>query len=894
MVSKARSWMRSLWQRARVERDMDTELRTHIEHCADGLVSAARARGESMSREEALRRARLEFGAVDKTKEECREARGADVMETFTQDLRYGARSMMRTPGFTLIAILALALGIGANTAIFSVVSAVMLRPLAYHDPDKLITILRGEQGSPISVANYIDYRDQAKSFEALGAAEVTSANVTGADDAEHITGLRLTQNILPLLGVEPIAGRWFAEGEDKNGADHEVILSYQLWQRRFSGDPNVVGKTVTMNNEGYTIVGVMPKDFKFAPFWATNAEFWTPLAFGDRVTQRGGSSLRLFGRLKSGVTLEQARAEMATITALLEQQYPGSNRGVLVTPLKEKVVGKIATPLLVLLGAVGFVLLIACANVGHILLARSAARQKEFAVRTALGANRGRVIRQFLTENLLLSAMGAIAGLVLAVWATRALVALSPASIPRVESITVDWRVMLFLLGISVLSSVAFGLAPALQASAVNLSDTLKEGGRANSDSIARNRLRSFLVASEFALALMLLVGAGLLVRSFFALEAVDPGFNPHNVLTMIVSVSGTKEADPERRMIFYQQMMEQIRALPGVESVAGVNHLPLIGDLWGFSYMVEGRPRPRAGDFPEAAFRIATPGYFQTMRMPLLRGRDFSATDTTKAPGVVIINERLAHDLFPGEDPIGKRITFDTDKTEGQEWETIIGVSKNAKQISWAGDVYPETYVAASQNEQFGGSPGSHIDYITLVVRTSDAFAGGPAAMAASVKDTVRSFDRNLPISQIVTMDRAVDDATAEPRFETTLFAGFAALALILAAVGIYGVMSYSVSRRTHEIGVRMSLGASQSDVLLLVVRQGMLLAIAGAAAGLAGALVLSRLMTDLLYGVKARDPLTFVAVASVLLVVGFAASYIPARRATKVDPMVALRYE
>jgi putative ABC transport system permease protein len=882
LASRLRSWIRTTLRRPQLESEMEAEIRFHVDAQTDDLIR------QGVPRPEAARRARIEFGAIENTKEQCREATGAMLLETFLQDLRYGVRSMRRSPGFTVVAVMALALGIGANAAIFSVVNAVLLRPLAYKDSNGLVTLLhRGDD--PVAVANYIDWRDQSRSFEAMGAADYWSVNLTGVAAPERLLGLRVTQNLLPMLGVHPLIGRLFAEGEDRVGAEHEVILSHNLWQRRFSGDANILGKTILLDGASYVIVGVMPQGFRFSPFWATHAELWAPNAFGDRVQNRGGNSLRIFARLKSGVTLEQARAEIAGITAHLEQQFPGTNREVVVTPLKEKVVGKIETPLLVLLGAVGFVLLIACANVAHMLLARAATRQKEIAVRTALGARRLRVIRQFLTENLLLAFIGGCAGLLLAMWGTRALVALSPGNIPRLDSITIDARVVFFLLAITALTSVAFGLAPAMQASAVNLTDTLKESGRGTSDGIDRNRLRSFLVASEFALALILLIGAGLMIRSFFALRAVDPGFNPHNVLSMVVSVAGSKEAEPGHRAIFYRELLEHVRVLAGVESAGGINHLPLEGDMWGWPFRIEGRSKPRPGESPSAVYRIATPGYFQSMRLPLLQGRNIDATDDAKAPGVVVINERAARTFWPNENPIGKHITF-SGNADVTVWLTIIGVVKDAKQGDWAAKPYPEVYLAAFQNAEFLESPESHFQYITLVAHT----AGDPAALAAAIKSTVWSIDRNLPVSEVVTMDDVVDRANAQPRFETMLLGVFAGVALIMAAVGIYGVVSYSISRRTHEIGIRVSLGASRSEILVLVLRQSLLLALIGSGVGMAGALLLARLMTKLLYGVPPTDALTFVGVTVLLLSVALTASYIPACRATRVDPIVALRYE
>ena len=881
--SRLSSWVRVTIFRSRAENEMDTELWFHVETYAEDLIR------RGVPAEEARRRALVEFGGMQNAKEYCRDARGANTVESFFQDLRYGARSMRRSPGFTAVAVIALALGIGANAAVFSVVNAVLLRPLAFKDPGRLVTVMHNKN-NPVAVANYIDWRDQSRSFEEMAAADYWTPNLTGTDPPEHLWGLQVTQNMFPMLGVAPMMGRWFVVGEDTKGSDHEVILSARLWQRRFNGDPNILGKTITLNGEAYEIVGVMPPEFKFAPFWATHAELWVPETLGDRILNRDGNSLRIFARLKPGVTLAQAQAEIKGITARLEKLYPGTNRSVTVTPLRTMVVGDIETPLLVFLGAVGFVLLIACANVAHMLLARSAARQKEIAVRTALGAGRLRLVRQFLTENLLLAAIGGTAGLVLAIWGTRALVALSPANIPRLDSVTIDARVVLFLIGVTVLTSVVFGLLPAMNASAVNLSDTLKESGRGTSEGMRRNRFRNFLVVSEFALALMLLIGAGLMIRSFAALKSDDPGFNPHNVLSMVVSVAGSKEAAPGHRAIFYQQLLDRVRALPGVEAAGGINHLPLAGDLWGWPFTIEGRPKSQPGESPWGIYRIVTPGYFHAMRLPLLRGRDISAEDSANAPGVVIINERAAARYWPGEDPIGKRITFDDGKSSNPTWLTIIGIAKNAKQGDWTDKPQQEVYLAAFQNQQYLNDPGSHFAYMTLIVRA----AGDPGLLTSAVKDAVWSFDRNLPISQVLTMDGVVADANAEPRFEMLLLGMFAAVALALAALGIYGVMSYSVTRRTHEIGIRVSLGASRGNILLLIVKQGMLLALIGSTAGIGGALLLSRLMTKLLYGVHPNDPITFCAVAIILMIVALAASYIPARRAMRVDPMVALRHE
>ncbi len=640
------------------DRELQEEMRLHLElrqqsHVREGLSPGA-----------ARTAAQRQFGNATLLGERSGDAWGWRGLQNFAQDLRYGGRSLLRTPGFTLLAILTLALGIGANTAIFSVVNAVLLNPLAYRDPDRLVTILHSVN-NPVAPANYIDWRDGTRSFDAMAAAEYWSPNLTGVDSPEHITGLRVTQNMFPLLGIAPLMGRTFLTGrrdetglagvtglaglagvsaKDQPGEEHEIVISYRLWQRRFNGDPQVLGKTVILDGQGYTIVGVMPASFKFAPFWATHAELWAPLAFGDRLNVREGNSLRIFARMKRGVTLAAARAEIATITGRLELQFPGTNRNVVVTPLKENVVGNVETPLLVVLCGVGFVLLIACANVAHMLLARTSDRQREIAVRTALGAGRGRVMAQFLTENLLLAGMGAAAGLLLALWGVKALVALSPADIPRVATVTLDARAILFLLGTAVLTAAIFGLAPAIQATTANLSAALKEGGRAGSDGVQRSRLRGFLVASEFALAFVLLIGAGLMIRSFLALQAVNPGFDPHDVLSMVVSVAGSREAPEGPREIFYRQLLDRVRAVPGVESAGAINHLPLAGDQWGYSFLIDGRPRPRPGEAPGAVYRIAMPGYFETMHLPIVRGRAIAATDDSSAPGVVVINQAAA----------------------------------------------------------------------------------------------------------------------------------------------------------------------------------------------------------------------------------------------------------
>lgn len=884
----------SLFRSRAAERELAREIDSHL-----GILQEEfEARG--MSPEEAKAAARRAYGSVEYAKDLQRDERSFPWLENVIRDISYGVRNLLRTPGFTAVAVIALGLGIGANTAIFGVVNTVLLQPLAYKDADRLVTVLHNGV-APVATANYLDWRDQSHSFEAMGAADFWSPNLTGSNTSgelppEHLAGLKVSQNMLPLLGVSPLIGRFFGKGEDKEGADHEVILSYALWQRRFGGDREVLGKQVRLDGEGYTVVGVMPGSFKFAPFWAVHAELWAPDSLAATLYQRGGNHLRVFARLKPGVTLAQARADMAAVTGRLEKQYPATNRNVVVRPLKENVVGDIETPLLMIMGAVGFVLLIACANVAHMLLARTADRQKEIAVRVALGAGKARLLAQFLTENLLLAGTGAAAGLLLALAGTKALVTLSPAYIPRVEMVAIDGRVMYFLIGVTVVTALVFGLTPALHAAAANLSDALKEGGRGDSDGKARNRLRSFLVASEFALAFMLLIGAGLMVRSFYALQSVDTGFDPHNVLSMEVSVAGTAEAEPRRREIFYRELLEKVKALPGVVAAGAINHLPLAGDTWDRAFEIEGRPKPRPGETPDAVYRIVMPGYFETMRLRVRRGRSIDSRDTGKSPAVVVINQCAADRFWPGENPIGKRFVIGPADVAHPNWLTIIGVSANASLDDIVSSPYPEMYLAALQTPEFLGEGTDpqvpHMSYITLVVRSEGN--NNPAQLASAVEGAIRSFDKNLPVSQVLTMDEAVAHATAQPRFEMLLLGLFGIVALVLAGVGIYGVMNYSVSRRTREIGIRMSLGASRGDVLRMIILQGIAQALAGTGLGIAGAMLLSKLMAQLVFGVKPTDPLTFAAVTVVLGLAALLATGIPGLKAMRVEPMCALRSE
>ena len=806
------------------------------------------------------------------------------------QDLRYGLRMLGKNPGFTVVAVIALALGIGANSAIFSVVNTVLLRPLPYRDPDRLVMVWEdstkaGYPRDTPAAANYIDWRDQNQVFEGMAAIAEQNFNLTGTGEPERIEGRLVSANLFALLGVEPQVGRAFLPEEDQPGRNRVVIMSHGLWQRRFGADANITGKPLTLNGESYTVVGVMPSHFQFP---SREDQLWVPIAFTpQQAANRGRHYLEVIARLKPGVTLEGAQAEMSAIAVRLQQQYPNENTdvGATVTPLHEQVVGDIKPALLVLLGAVGFVLLIACANVANLLLARAAVRQKEISIRVALGASRLRLIRQFLTESLLLAVLGGGVGLLLSLWGVSLLKNFIPENISQVEAITIDSRVLLFTLFVSLLTGLIFGLAPATQASSLNLNETLKEGGRDSAAGSRGNRIRSLLVIIEVAVSLILLIGAGLLINSFLRLRDVDPGFRADNLLTMQVVLPTFKYPDHERRTAFYDELLRRIETLPGVKSAAVTTNLPLYQQGNSIGISVEGIPDPAPGQGrrPTVATRVVSPRYFETMGIQLLQGRGFAAQDTADAPAAALINETMARRFWPEQDPTGKRLTSGSlTSTDPDDWITIVGVVKDVRQFELVADPRPQMYLSYAQAGFFAPSD--------LVVST----AVEPLSLAATVRRTVWEVDRDQPVSKIRTMEEIVSQSVARQRFSMLLLGIFAALALVLAAVGIYGVMSYSVAQRTREFGIRMALGAQRSDVLKLAVGQGLKLVLIGIGIGLAAAFVLTRVMSSLLFGVSATDPATFMIISLVLIGVAVAASFIPARRATKIDPMVALRYE
>jgi putative ABC transport system permease protein len=808
------------------------------------------------------------------------------TLDLLVADARLAARGLRRTPLFTIAAALALALGLGATTAMLSVVNAVLLRPLPYADADRLVVALH-EGRNPVAPANFADWRNETRSFSDMAAAEYWTPSLTGGDNPEEIDGLRITSRMLPMLGVSPIVGRFFTADEELPGNEHVAIISYGLWQRQFGGEPGIVGQSIPLDGNRYTVVGVMPRRFQFAPFWATHAEIWAPLALAPRLSNRGGQSLRVFARLRPGVSLAEARLDLGAVTTRLERQYPGTNKNVVVLPLKEKVVGNIRTPLVVLLGAVAFVLLIACANVAHMLLARAASRQRELAVRAALGASRRRLVTQLLVESAMLAGIGGVGGLLVAALGVRALVAASPAIIPRVADVTIDPPVLLMAFVITAITAIGFGLLPALRASRVSLAESFRDGDRASSEGRGRGRMRSVLVASEFALALTLLVGAGLMIRTFVSLQRIDPGFDPRNVVSMIVSTVGTPASDSGRHETFYVDALARVKALPGVADASYINHLPIAGDIWGLPFHIEGRPAPKPGESPTAAYRVVFPGYFGTMRLPILRGRDISASDRLDTPPVVVINEFMARRHWPGEDAVGKRITLD-DST----WVTIVGIAKNDVRQDWAAPPEEEIFLPFAQQRGYVNGSGPR-GSMTLVARVACNASECDASMLANpIRAAIRGVEARAPISAVRTMRSVVDEATAEPRFYLVLLVAFAGVAVALAAVGIYAVMSYTVARRTHEIGIRLALGAEPGSVVRQVVVQGVAVAGAGAGVGVVLALALTRLMRGILYGVTSTDATTFVAVTAMLFGIALLASVLPALRATRIDPLVALR--
>jgi putative ABC transport system permease protein len=811
-------------------------------------------------------------------------------MNNIFNEFRYAIRSLVKHPSFTAIAVITLALGIGANTAMFSVINAVLLRPLPYQQPERLVTIWeespgRGMYQIPVSFANLSDWREQNHTFEQISAYTFTNLNLTGQGEPARLSAIRASANLFPVIGAVPMLGRQFLPEEDKDGANRVVILSHGVWQSRFGSDKGIVGRSVTLNNQGYTIVGVMPSSFQFPVGFGyqgkilnESIDVYVPLAPVADETRRGNYSFFALGRLKPGATIGQARADMTAIESRLEQQYPDGNTGIGINlvPTAEQTVKEIRPALLVLFGAVAFLLLIACANIANLLLARAASRQKEIAIRTALGATRTGVVRLLLIETLILSLAGGFLGLLIAFWGTDALLALTPDNIPRLNEVGIDARVFGFTLAVSVVTGLLFGLIPAIQASKPDPIGALKEGSRGSLGG-AGKRTRNALVTVEVALALVMLIGAGLMIKSFLRLQQMNLGFNPDHVLAVDLTLSENRYPEGPQQIAFFQRALEGIQTLPGVQSAAATTGLPLTVSLNGSDFRIEGRPEPAAGQEMIINTRSVSPRYFQTLGIPVIKGREFSDRDKSDTPQSAIINNDLARVYFPNEDPVGKRITF----TDGESWMSIVGVVGDVKQLGLDSSAEPEVYLPHLQ------VPAASM---SLVIRTTS----DPLSVAAAVKNQIQTIDKDLPIDDAKTMQQLLAESVSGRRFNMLLLTVFAVVSLLLAIVGIYGVMSYAVTQRTQEIGIRMALGAKAGDVLTMVVKNGMSLALIGVGIGLAGSFALTRLLATLLFQVAPTDAVTFTGVSICLIVAALMACYIPARRATKVDPLVALRSE
>ena len=875
--------LRALRQRETVINDIDREMRLHLEMQVDENIKAG------MSPEEAREKAMRSFGNVNRAVDAAYDVKGGGVFETLSQDIRYGIRMLAKHKAFTSVAVITLALGIGANTAIFSVVNELLLRPLPYRDAERIVMLWEvspsGRRQNTTSRTNFRAWRDQSTSYEQIAAFSDQRLNLTGDGEPEELSVQLATPEIFKVLGVDPILGRTLTP-EDANS--EVAVLSYGLWQRRFGGQSNVIGQTITLSGYKFSIIGVMPPSFQFhiknRSGTGRPAELWTTLPMlGTSTENQRGRFLSVVGRLKDGVSVEQAGAELRTIEKRLSDEVPQYNKdySAEVLPLREQFFGNVRRPLWLLLGAVGFVLLIACANVANLLLSLASTREKEIAVRAALGARRTRIVRQLLTESVLLALLGSVLGLGFAWVGIKALVAISPRDLVSLQSVGLNMTVLLWTLGVSLLTGIIFGLAPALHISRLNLNDSLKEGGKSESGQASGSRrLRSALVVSEIALAVVLLASAGLLIRSFMRLQQVDRGFETDNILTMVIRLPDAGYQEEAQLVTFFNQALERVRHLPNVRSAGMVNFLPLYGGLGSATgFKILGRPEPPPGQEPGCDVRVADAGYFQTLCIPLLRGRNFSDAEQREAKRVILINEALAREHFPNEDPIGRRL--DVAMFENPTPAEIIGVVGNVRYDSLIDESPPAVYFP---------HPDLAYPFMTLAIRTD----GDPAAIAPSVQREIRAVDPNQPLSDVRTMNQVMSEWVSRSRFNTLLLGLFAALATLLSAVGIFGVMNYSVALRTREIGLRLAVGAQPRQVLLLILKQGLLLTIVGVVLGLAAAFALTRLLSGLLFGVTAVDATTFTTISLLLVIVSLVACYLPARRAMRIDPLQALRYE
>jgi len=855
--------------------EVGREVSAYVDLLTDEKVAAG------LSPADARRAALVEIGGVEGVREAVRDEETAAAFRSLFQDVRYAVRLVQRAPGLATAVVVAMALGIGATATTFSAVDAVLVRPLPYADADRLVVLLR-DGTDPVSPANFLAWQRIATVFESMGAAEYWSPNLRSDGAPERIVALHITSEVLPMLGVAPVLGRLPSTGPDGVG---EVVIADALWRRRFGADPHVIGRAVELNAVPLVIVGVMPASFHFAPFWATKAELWANFSLPPTGE---GESLRVFAKVKAGVTLDRARAEVAGITAALEARQPGADRHVTVTPLKDKVVGDVRATLLVLFGAVGCVLLIACANVAHLLLARASTREREFAVRCAIGASRSRVIRQLLTESVTLSLAGGLAGILFAYGGVRVFTALGATSVPRLLTMALDSRVLVFATMLSVLTGLVFGLAPARALARLNVNNGLRTEDRGSTTARASRGARRLLIASQVALALILLVGAGLLLRSFVAFRAIDPGFAPDRLASFVVSVAGSAESAPGRRGAFYDDMLERLRSAPSVVAAGAINHAPLVGDMWGAPFLVEGRPAPPRGRAPTATYRVVSPGYFETMRIGMEAGRTFTGDDREGGDPVIIVNARLARDAWPGESAVGRRMRVPFGDSADQGWRTVIGVSRDTVRGDLHDAPQPEVFLPLEQNHFYRTVADSHVAAMTFVVRTT----GDPTAVVPSLRAVVGGLAPDVAVSDVFLMREVVDQAADGARFTLVLLGSFAGVALVLAALGVFGVISHDVSSRRREIGIRLALGATPLAVAAGVAREGLTAAGIGLSVGLAGAAALRGAVSSLLFGVAPFDRPTLSVVALGLMLVAGAACALPAYRASRISVVRALK--
>lgn len=884
--------LRSLFRRAAMEAEMDEELRAHFERQVEKLIASG------LSLEEARRRARLAFGGYEQLKEDCRDARGVTVFDSLKRDLAYGLRILRKNPGFTVVAILTLVLGIGANTAIFSVVNAVLLRPLPYGDPKTLVLVW--EQNSVIPVPNphnvvsppdYLDWKAQNDIFSGMAGIFDQRANLTGSGLPEQVVLQDVTAEFFSVLGVHPILGPGFTPENGQEGHDNVVILSYGFWKERFGGDPAIIGKSVTLNGHPLAIVGVAPQNFdwfiKDGSLTGAKPQMWTPFAFPKSFSERKnvGRFLTVVARLRPGVSPRQAQTQMSIVAARIAKDFPDFNRNwsANVVPLREQMSGDLRPALLVLFGAVAFVLLIACANVSSLLLARAATREREIAVRTAIGASPRQIAAQLLTESVLLAFIGGAIGVAFAVWGTNALLAASPANLLDLRSVSVDWRVLLSALGSTVVAGLVFGFLPSYLAAQSGTSETLKEGGRGGSGARQRSYARSAFVVVQMCLAVVLLAGSGLLIRSFVRLARVDPGFDASHLLTFKVYLPTARYKDDPARLAFFREFVGRVSRLPGVRAATMNSFPPFTGLGAATGVHVLSQPARSLMDLPVAGVRVVGPNYFSTMQIPLRFGRDFNGEELTQERHVVIVSQSFAEKFLAGTNPLGqKAIVFMKSLEESKNPVCeIIGVVGDTRQIGLDTAAEPTVYWP---------HPELVYNEMAVLVRT----VNDPLALVSSVRYELKQMDAELPMAGIATMDQLVGDSISRSRFTMLLLGIFAAIALLLASVGIYGLIAYTVTQRTREFGVRIALGANRGDVLRLVLSHGARLALFGIGLGVLASFAITRLLATLLYGTSPTDPLTFTAVALLLALVAFVACYIPARRATRVDPIVALRYE